>query len=215
MDSRFFDARGSILNHVGHDQITINANSPIVHVHFSLFGSKQASSNSKDVASQSSPSAILSQENALVQNSCPAMAITVAETASSLIVQIINLLHDGQNSSINNRDLELDMKSTHQTLILAALALRAYDDSPLSPSLANAIGPKVVQCCAALRELLDKVDGTRRLSFTSIGDLWHLAWRSRWDGDELDSLRRDLFDVKKSLLMVLVALHSYVFILFH
>ena len=138
----------------------------------------------------------------------PSEAVSTVETAAGLIVQITNLLTDSSN---NCRALAFESKSLHQTLTLAGLAIREYGNRPLGQGLANTFAPEVERCRVVLLELLDRINGTRRgLAFTSISNLWRPVFGSRWDGNELASLKKKLCHIRRSLGGLLMALNSYV-----
>jgi hypothetical protein len=138
-------------------------------------------------------------------------ASSAGDIAIGLIVKIMQLLIVHIRSSDNHRDLKLELESLHQSLTLTGLAIQTYQHSPLGKNLAKNITPEVMQCRVALQELLNKVSGTwRGLNSTNISDLWFSVWWSRWEGDELASLRLQLSESRKSLDAILKALNSYV-----
>jgi hypothetical protein len=134
----------------------------------------------------------------------PFEASSAGDIAIGLIVKIMQLLIVHIRSSDNHRDLKLELESLHHSLTLTRLAIQTYQHSPLGKNLAKSITPEVMQCRVALQELLNKVSGT------NLSDLWFSVWWSRWEGDELTSLRLQLSESQKSLDAVLKALNSYV-----
>ena len=213
------DARGCTFSNVGRDQ----TNTTIINI--SLFGPRPASIHQQshpplhftdDLSRPTAGLDSLSQGRLVIRPYNSSDAGSIVDSAVSLIVQITDLLIDRRDSSNKHRDLELELKSLHQTLTLTALGIQEYKDRPLGQSLAHTIAEETERCSMVLRELLDRVNDTwLGLSFTSIGDLWRPVWRSRWDGGELASLRLKLFGSRKSLVGFLVGLHSYVFVVFH
>jgi hypothetical protein len=127
-------------------------------------------------------------------------------------VQITDKLIDRRDASINHRDLQGQLKSLQQTLIMIRLAVNEYQNGPLGPCLINVISPEMARCCIGLQELLLRVNDTCiGLKFTKIGSFWRPVWRERWEGDEMISLRRHLYRSSKLFGGLLMALHSCVF----
>ena len=130
-------------------------------------------------------------------------------------MQITGKLIDHRDVSVNHRDLEWQLKSLHQTLIMTGLAVDEYKNGPLGPCLIKVISTEIIRCCMVLQELLLKVNGTcMGLKFTKIGSFWRPVWWERWEGDEMISLRWQVSPSRKSFDSLLMALHSCVFTLF-
>jgi hypothetical protein len=225
--SRYTDARGGAFNDVGHDQIIQNTYN--LSISISLFDSGRAlpqifpASSSfgghplrLTSAPETRPEALLQTSGrALVAASRPHETVTcVIDTAVGLIVQTTALLLDCRDTSKTHLDLKLELTSLQNTLTLTGFAIQEYDDRPLGRSLANTITPEVERCRLVLQELHNKLDGTwQGLKSTSISHLWTGVWCIRWGGDEMASLRKELFNSRKSLEGFLFALQSYVFFL--
>jgi hypothetical protein len=213
---RYTDARQSIFYEVGGDHITINH----THIHLSLCdgateASLQAPNWSNGLLEPTSQFENWSQRYLRVATCYFVNAGTALITAIDLIVQITGLLVHRRDSSNIHPSLVLELKSLHQTLTLIGLAIKEYNNRPLGRSLANTITPEVERSCIILQELLNKISGAwQSLKFTSIGNLWRRVWWSRWDGDEMGSFRQKLCDTRNSLDGFLLALHSYVFLVF-
>lgn len=209
------DIRGGIINSVGGDQIhTINN----LQISFSLFGIGQTRHVSHNIVEDSSRSigGISSERLLLIPSDSSSDVSSMLDTAVCLIIRITHLLLDNRGASDNHRDLTLELKSLHQSLTLAGLAITEYEGRPLGQSLAKTVSSEAERCCMVLQELLDRVDGTwQGLNPTSINSLWRPVWWCRWDGDELASLRKDLTKNRRSVEGFLLALHSYVVLVNH
>ena len=141
----------------------------------------------------------------------PRDGISTVDINIGLIVQILRLLvgPEDEQSADRNRHLRLELETLSESLVLTGAAIQEY-------RLINALTPEVDRCRVVLEELLDRVIGTRRgLSWTSIGSLWNSVWRSRWYGDELESLRTKLSESRESFCAFLMALNSYVLLMFY
>lgn len=213
--------RESTFNDVGRDQVTVH-HAPICQINISFFGSGAQTprvehhprfySRTLRTSADEAPS----QNTALTKGHHSFDASLMVDTAVGLIVRITHLLVDHRNLSDCHRDLELELKSSQQILILAELAIQEYRGRPLAQSLACTVTPAMFQCCLVLQELFETVTGTQiDLTSTNISGLWSQVWRRRWDGDELASLRQKLSVSRKSLAGFLLALHSYVRSKFH
>lgn len=211
------DARGSTFNCIGRDQT--HNRTTIIQINFSLFGSGQGSHLPIGFI-DSDPSRPISGANTSPTNRQLVTinhfdAFSDVDTAVGLIVQITHLLIDCRDTSNNHRDLAIELKSLHQTLTITGLAIKEYKGRPLGQSLANMIAPEVEQCCTVLREMLGRVNGTwLGLNNTTISSLWRPVWWRRWGGDEMVLLRRQLTHSRKALEGFLIAIHSYVFLIF-
>lgn len=211
--SRNAKVNRSTFNNVGGNQVTININNYSL---FSLSGSSQTSHRllRNDILlptpGPEAPSQRLGDPNLSTTD-----VILVVETATDLIIQIFDMLIDHRNSLDNHRELRLELNLLQKTLTLTGLAIRAYDDRPLGHSLAVAITPEVVQCRIALLQLFDAANNTSRgLSYTSINSLWRQVFRSRWVDEELALLRGKLCRIQRLLGGLLLALNSYVLLVF-
>ena len=204
--ARYMDARHSTFCAVGRDHITIN------QISFSLFGSRHTPVHfplSSGPPQPTSHPKASPPRGSLVTTYQSSDIGAVLDTASSLAVRITKLLVDHRASSNNDRDLELELKSLLQALTLTGLAVQEYADRPLGQSLARTITPEAKRCCMVLQELFDKLNSTwPHLSSTSFSGLWCHIWQRQWDGNELASLRKELFYRRKSLEGALMALHS-------
>jgi hypothetical protein len=212
--SRNIDARGSTINSIGRDQTHTTIN--FIQISCSLFGSGQTRQPPLHFKEGRSPlpvsqNAIFSEERLISPLHPPLDAGPIIDKSVGLIVQITRLLHDRRDGSNSQRDLVHELKSLHQTLTLTGLAVQEYEGRPLGQSLANTITLEVGRCRVVLQELFDGINGTwLGLNITSIGSLWRPVWWGRWDGDELTSLKRNLFESRRSLEGFLMALHSCV-----
>lgn len=209
------NASGSTFTPVRGDQVNHNYNGPTtIYYSISLFGSQRASSSSPPGCdSLSRP--ITDAETA--PTTSPFTTLRTAEPfsafaeATALIEYISKPLVDPTDLSNSHRDLQLVLETLRQILRLAKCAVRAYEDKPLGPSLTKAITPEVERCCVLLWELRNKVHDTwMPLMCTRISNLWRQVFRRQWDGDELASLKRRLYNTRHSLGIFIMALNSYV-----
>jgi hypothetical protein len=215
----YTDARGSNFNDVHRDQIwhhnNITINWPVIHVNLSLFGlgwthQSVPLSSGNDLSLPTSGFRILSGGQPLVAPHHSFDSISAIGTAVNLIIKITSLLIDQTDSSNNRRDLVLELKLLHQILTLTGLAVQEYEIRPLGQGLAHTITPEIERCCTALQELLDKASSTwLGLNSTSMSDLWRPVWWGRWDGNKFALLKKELSDIRKSIEVFMVALHSY------
>lgn len=213
--SGYIDARGSTFNQVGRDQTqnTITHNTYII----SLFGSGSTPQQhpldiSHDLSQPTSGHEALSPARLHVAATCPSDHLHAVDTAAGFIIRITILLINHEDPSDNYRDLELDLKSLHQTLTLTRLAIEEYENRPLGHSLANTIAPEVQRCIATLSELFGRVSDTENGLFHTIGQLWRSVWWRRWTGDELAPLKTKLCHIRRSLNGFLSALNSVVWV---
>jgi hypothetical protein len=216
--SNNIDARGSTINNIGRDQTYNNTTvyQSTTQINISLFGSHPLSDalSRPILVPDSEPPETLPPRSLPLTTSPRPNTVTVVEIAIGLVVKITGRLIYHSDSS--NNHLDLQFKSLHQTLTLAACAIKVYSDRPLGQSLANTIGAEAEHCYILLLELLGKVDDTRvGLNLTGIRGLWRPVWWCRWDGGEFALLGRKLSGIQESLEGFLMALHSYVALAFH
>lgn len=138
--------------------------------------------------------------------------ISVVDITAGLIIQILNLLITPvQSMTSNQKDLRLELKTLHQSIMLTRRAIEEYENRRLGQSLIHAVMPEVDRCRVVLQELFDRVNRTwKGLDPTCIRDLWRQVWWGRWDGDEMALLKDQLSDSRRLLLGFLRALNSYV-----
>ena len=211
-NAKYTDISRSTFNDVGRDQI--NTVTQIFQINISLFGSRQSPpgcvhhKGSKALAGPSLAPVTLSP-NALASPSHLPESIDIT---AGLIVQILNLLiTPGKSMTSNQRDLRLELKTLHQSIMLTRRAIQEYENRDLGQSLIHAVTPEVGRCRVVLQELFDRVNGTwKGLDSTCIRDFWLQVWWGRWDGDEMALLKDQLSDSRKLLLGFLRALNSYV-----
>ena len=214
------DARHSSFNQAGRDwrQTHINNNTTIYRPIYISFSPRlithRISNNLSDPPrfNISSPET-LPPRSITCHTSDPT---AIFSAAVDLIDRIIDILMGNRYSWNGLLDLALEFESLQKTSILTRVTIQKYDHTPLDHRLASVVNPQALQCCFVLQELFDSVDGTwLGLNFTRIGDLWCQVWRSRWDGDEFASSRKKLTENRQSLQGVLMALHSYIFLVLH
>lgn len=196
--STFNDVRGSQTNESYNITIISSAPDRILH---------QLLPKLDDVVQKSTPSPGGLSQRITYQFE----ANSAGDIAIGLIIEIMQLLISQRQFSDNHRDLELELESLYQSLILAGLAIQSYQYSPLGRHLANTITPEMKQCRVVLQELLNKVSATRQsFDSTCISNLWYRIWRSRWEESELVSFRLRLSESRRALEAFLKALNSYV-----
>ena len=202
MEASRIDARASVFNIVGGNQINNYNCGTIYHHHLPRNDLPLLGTDTNTLLQQS-----------LLTNRRSADAIFSIDGAVLLINHISNSLIDHMDSSYHDRERELTLKTLRQILRLVKHAIKLYSNRPLGPSLIHAITPEVQRCRAILSEMLDKVHGTWvGLVCTRISEVWCKVFRERWVGDEFASLKRRLCDSQNSLQMVLTLLNSYVFL---
>lgn len=139
--------------------------------------------------------------------------ILAIDITTRLIIQISQLLTEKSQTADTHdaQELKRELKVLYDSLVCSALAIQVYDQRPLGQSLINTITPEVYRCREALKELLDKVNGTRHgLGQTVIEGFWQPVWWSGWDEDELKLLKKKLYTRRASIQTFLIALNSYV-----
>ena len=131
---------------------------------------------------------------------------SVCNIAAYLVVKIAQSLIDPEVPNYYHH-LKLELGLLHQTLVLAGLAIQAYEYTPLGPNLTNIITQEAEQCCLVLQELLDTIS-TYRLGLkpTHIYCLWRRIFWSGIAMDGLATMRKTLLMVQKSLGTLLKAL---------
>ena len=122
-NSKSTDVSQSTFNDVGRDQNQINTVTQIFHINISLFGSRQSPpdrvhhNGSKALAGPSLAPMTLSP-NALAS---PSHLPESVDITAGLTVQILNLLiTPGQSMTSNQRDLRLELKTLHQSIMLTS-----------------------------------------------------------------------------------------------
>ena len=209
--SKYTTISRSCFTDVGRDHIQ---QIRIANNYYSLFGPRSLLPvhHLSEVLALPTPASEASfQRSALVPGCHPRDGISTVDINIGLIVQILRLLvgPEGEQSADRNRHLRLELETLSESLVLTGAAIQEY-------RLINALTPEVDRCRVVLEELLDRVIGTRGgLSWTSIGSLWNSVWRSRWYGDELESLRTKLSESRESFYAFLMALNSYVLLMFY
>jgi len=139
--------------------------------------------------------------------------VSVVDIAVGLVVKIIHLLHI--EWSDDYRHLERDLKSLCQSLILTRSAIQVYEYTPLGQSLANTVHPKVERCHMVLLETFNKIIHYREsLNSTRISGFWRQVWWNSWDENERALFRMELSACQDPLNEVLMALNSYVLLIF-
>lgn len=140
----------------------------------------------------------------------------IIRDAVCLLNEILEQLVDPADSSPSPYELKLMLEQLRQILHLAEYAVKVYNDSPLGPSLTNAIIPEVDRCKEILLELLLKLSDTWiSLICTRISGIWRHIFRKQWEGDELASLKTRLQKSRNSLGMFIMALNWYVPFIYH
>lgn len=135
-------------------------------------------------------------------------ANSTMDKALGFITRIETLIFDGHRCS---NGLKSELKSLCQSLMLTKNAIRVYDGRPLGQSLAYTVTLEVERCCTTLQKLLVNVRSTLQgLNPTRISRFWSLVWWSRWNDDDMVTLRMDLSCTRNLLDGFLLALHSYV-----
>jgi hypothetical protein len=213
-NAKYTDISRSTFNDVGRDQIITQ----VFQINISLFGSRQSPpghvhhKGSKALAGPSLAPVTLSPNAPASPSHLPESISEVVDITASLIVQILNLLiTPGQSMTNNQRDLRLELKTLHQSIMLTRHAIQEYENRHLGQSLIHAVTPEVDRCRVVLQELFDRVNGTwKGLDSTCIRDFWRQVWWGRWDGDEMALLKDQLSGSRKLLLGFLRALNSYV-----
>ena len=206
------DISRSTFNDVGRDQI----NTQIFQINISLFGSRQSPpchvhhEGWKALEEPSLASVTLTPSVPASPFRLPEI-ISVVDITAGLIVRILNLLVTGRSMTSSQRDLRLELKTLHKSIMLTRCAIQEYENRHLGQNLIHAVTPEVDRCRVVLQELFDRINGTwKGLDPTCIRDLWCQVWWGRWDGDEMALLKDQLSASRKLLLGVLRALNSYV-----
>lgn len=127
----------------------------------------------------------------------------------TLINEIKSLIGRGGPSSCSYVALELELDLLHQTLVFTSLGIKSFQWTLLGQSLAKVINLELVRCVEVLRCLREAITNFRDgLWLTSIWSLWRLVWSSTFGVDELVLWRRKLFDCRRSLGMIVMAMYS-------
>jgi len=136
-------------------------------------------------------------------------AVGVPDKIHHLITNIIWLIDHDKTCTYEALKLELEL--LEQTLAATGLGIQVFRCTPISRRLVETIKPILAQCIDILQHLFDTVDTYRQnLSSTSIHYLWHLVWLWGCEVDQLTSCRKRLFDCRRLLGMVVMAMHSWV-----
>ena len=124
---------------------------------------------------------------------------TSCDRVVRLIVEIMQALRDPGPTDLYN-DLKPELKSLQQTFILAGLALRAYEYTPLGQNLVKIINQVAERCLTILQKLLEHINHYRwGLDSTRFGIFWRQICWSGDDVDKLAVLKRELSVCQLSL----------------
>jgi len=214
--SNHADASGSTFNDVGHDQIfnvgnninNVRINHAIINISLSLSG--QALHH--DLPCPTTDPTPRLPESVIPKHHLSAVVSVAINIVVDLIVDVVHLLRI--EFSDEYRHLERELKSLSQSLLLTRSAIQVYRYTPLGQSLANTIHPEVERCHVVLQGTLDRIIHYPQSNSTSIGSFWRQVWCSGLDEEELASLRTELSARQESLTKFLMALTSYVSLVF-
>jgi hypothetical protein len=212
----YVDARQSTFIQAGRDQTTHHHHH---HCHIYIFPRSSPLRHHIALDVREKPSLPIGDSEVLPQARRAAYsaheALALVSAAVVLIDQITELLMDHRQSSSSYLDLALEFESLQRTLTLTRLVIHLYDNKPLGQGLVNSITPEVRRCVIILQDLLDSIDGAwLDFSITSVGGL---CLRIRWArllGVEFSSVRKKLCHSRQSFQGLLIALHSYVLLVF-
>lgn len=130
-------------------------------------------------------------------------ATIAAESASGLIIAIVQLLINRRESSDIYGDMKQFLELLNHTILMARLALQTFEYTSLGRSLARLIVPTIAGCHSNLQDLLDLLDHYREgLSYTSVRDLWS---RVLWSGSEI----QEIFIIKQKLSMDQIVIREF------
>lgn len=95
------------------------------------------------------------------------------------------------HTSADLQHLKPNLEVLHKTIILATLAIQAYEYTPIGCNLTLCISFEVDKCCELLRALLDKMQASQAaLGTTRIRSLWGQIWQmGSKDGELADHQR--------------------------